>query len=121
MPIRDILCDSNGERLISSGANYAFADGIAAVDQGIRCRVSLLLGEYWLDESLGVPWLQEVLVKNPQAIVVKSVIGAAISDTPDVQNVTAFEFAIDAATRRGTVSYTAFTTAGTVTATIGSP
>ena len=98
--------------------DYGFADGAQAVKQGIECRVKLFQGEYWLNQGLGVPWLTDVLIKNPKPIVVKAVIGQAIADTPDVSQVVNVSYDVESRTRRGAVSYTAVSTAGTITGTV---
>lgn len=118
-PRRDILLDSNGNRLLVAG-DYGFAEGNQAVKQGIECRVKLFEGEYWLNQALGVPWLTDVLIKNPKPIIVKSVIGQAIADTPDVSQVVNVSYEVAGQTRRGAVSYTAVSNAGTITGTVTS-
>lgn len=121
MPIRDILLDRNGNRVVQGG-DYLLADGAQAVEQGIQCRVGLVKGEYWLDESRGVDYFGVVLVRNPVPAIVQGVIGSAIAETPDVTRVGAVSYTPpDPATRRAAVSYNATTTAGPITGSVGVP
>ena len=121
MPVRDILLDSNGNRIVQGG-DYLLADGPQAVKQGIQCRVSLFLGEYWLDESRGVRYLTLILIKNPVPAIVQGEIGSAIAETPDVTRVAAVSYTAPApSTRRAAVSYNATTTAGPITGSVGVP
>ena len=92
MPIRDIQLDSSGNRLLS-GAGYAFADGQQAVKQGIECRVRLFLGEYWLDGGEGVDWINRILIRNPNALIVQSELSRAIAAISDSSTFISFSFA----------------------------
>jgi len=119
-PRRDILLDSDGERVLVNG-DYGFAEDQQAVKQGIECNVRLMQGEVWYDEDLGVPYLTRILVKGAQPIVVKAEIGRAIARTPDVSSVVAVSFERDPTTRAASVGYTARSTLGTVTGSITTP
>lgn len=86
-PVRDFAGTPQGEWQIVNG-DFAVVAGQAAVPQGIRCRVSLILGEASvLDQTKGVDYLGAIIVKNPDPLVVKGVLQEAISETPDVTNV----------------------------------
>lgn len=116
-PVRDILLDSDGNRLLVNG-DYGRADGLQAVKQGIEGNVALYLGEVWLDESLGVPYFELILIRNPNPLVIKAEVGKAIAATPDVTDVVAVSYSVDPVTRKGTVAYTCNSTAGTVSGTV---
>jgi hypothetical protein len=99
MPVRDFKLDEAGDRVAVRGdwalsgstptmsVSEAKAADLEAVAQGIRTRVRMFLGEYWLDESIGVDWLGQILIKNPNELVVRELIRRAIADTPDVIDV----------------------------------
>ena len=80
-----------------------------AVVQGIAIRVKMVLGEYWLDEEVGVDWIGSILGKGRDPLVVRSLIKDAIASTPDVTEVVDVGFTLDAATRSATVSYVVLT------------
>jgi hypothetical protein len=84
--VRDFKSDSDGEWVIEDGDFASVADG-EAVPQGIRIRVGMFLGECYLDESVGVDYIDSIFVKNPDPLLVRSIIERAISRTPDVTNV----------------------------------
>ncbi len=119
-PRRDFLLDARGNRVLVN-ADYGFADDLVAVGQGVRVRVSLFLGEYWLNEALGVDYLGSILIKNPVEIVVKGLISRAIADTPDVTQVVDTGYALDGRTRTAAVSYTAASPYGVVTSGVQIP
>jgi len=87
-PVRDFKEDASGD-LAVIGGDFAGVSGIDAVKQGNKIRVRCILGEIELDESLGVDWLGQILVKNPDPIVVRELIREALADTPDVTSVVA--------------------------------
>lgn len=111
--VRDIQLSSDGDRVVVAG-DYALADGAQAVKQGIECRLRLFRGEYWLDEQLGVDWLGRILVRSPDALVVKAELSRAILSTPDVTRVSSTAYAEDRPARRATASFEAASTEGTV-------
>lgn len=82
-PVRDFALDENGEMIIQNG-DFAVVAGAEAVPQGIRCRLKMLLGENWLDQTKGTDWLGQILIKNPNANVVRELLREQCVDTPDV-------------------------------------
>ena len=121
MPVRDIALDDHFNRIVSGG-DYLRADGVQAVKQGIMCRVGLFKGEYWLNTAAGVDYLNRILIRNAQPAVVQGEIGGAIAQTPDVTQVQAVTYTAPTfPARRASVTYTAKTTEGTITASVGAP
>lgn len=116
-PRRDILLDSSGNRVLVNG-DYGFAADEQAVKQGIQVRALLYLNDVWYNLDLGVPYLESVLIKGANPIVVKAEIGRNIALTPDVTNVVAVSLVTDDTTRHAAVNYTCNSTLGTVTGTV---
>src|SRR5690554_5893008 len=85
-PIRDFAADEDGEWIVTNG-NFSAVGAQDAVAQGIRIRLRMFLGECYLDESVGVPYIDEILIKNADPLVVRADLQAAIASTPDVTNV----------------------------------
>lgn len=71
-----------------------------AIRQHIVQRLRTFLGEWFLDLSVGVPYFQDVLVKNPNVQVVDGVLKQTILDTPGVIELMTFELDFDAGTRK---------------------
>jgi hypothetical protein len=111
MPIRDFLASANGDLAIVDG-DFAFSGGDTvdanhqAVQQGIQCRLRFMLGECWLDESVGVDWLGGILIKNPDPTSVVAALSAAIEATTDVVAVQVGRFLTNGATRTVSIPYT---------------
>lgn len=119
MPIRDFLQDANGDLAVVNG-DFARSGGDsvdanqAAVKQAIAIRVKFFLAEYFLDESIGVDWLGQILVKNPDQVVVVELIREAIMSTPDVVAVASVDL-VDDGDRRWHVDYVVQTVYSTTT------
>jgi hypothetical protein len=58
--------------------------GIEYAGQKIRQKLLLLKGEWFLDQSLGIPWVEEVLVKNPSLEYIRSVVRKTVLSVPGI-------------------------------------
>lgn len=94
--------------------------GPAAVGQAIDLRLSLVLGEWWLDPTLGVDWFGEILVKAPNLARIETELRTVVEETLGVDKVLAFSVALDRATRILSASYTVSTALGEFSATFTS-
>lgn len=78
----------NGD-IVTSGNQ--FKTGKTATAQGIKHRLRMFLGEYFLDATDGTPWFQSILGKTPDGVAEIS-IKQRIITAPDVVAITSFEF-----------------------------
>lgn len=79
-----------------------FKEGKEATAQGLKHRLRMFLGEYFLDISDGTPWFQSVLGKAPQDIAEVN-IKERILSAPDVVGLTGFDFETDSNERSITI------------------
>lgn len=63
------------------------ADKIA---QQIKINLLSFLGEWFLDVTYGVPYLEEILIKNPRIASVETILRGHISSVPDVIRIDSF-------------------------------
>ncbi len=82
-------------------------DGSEEIAQLVQQRVGTFLGEWFLDSSIGVPYFQQILKKNPDPAVIDAVLKKTISQTDGLLELTAMDIDIDAATRTLTVEFSA--------------
>lgn len=75
-----------------------------AVAQHLSQRLKLLLSEWFLDESAGVPYFDLIFVKNPDPTVVDSVLKSVILETPGITKLLEFSLDLDPDTRLLTVN-----------------
>lgn len=81
--------------------------GAPCVIQRIRVRFRFFLGEWFLDQRLGVPYFQDILVKSPDPILISAVFRKVLLGTPGVLHVDAFSANLDRLTRVLTVNFQA--------------
>lgn len=65
--------------------------GLDALVQRIRIRLSVFLGEWFLDETRGVPYFQEILEKGTSYDQISDGIKLVIAQTPEVKSITFFK------------------------------
>jgi len=106
--------DENGD-IVTQGSN--FLTGVEEVEQTIRTRLRLFLGEYFRDITDGTPWFEQILGKGTSLDIKEAVLRARIARTPNVIRLTSFSTEFDVDTRKYTVTAGALTTYGLVTVT----
>lgn len=78
----DLFLDADG--------NLAVARKAEAVAQHVRQRLMTFRGEWFLDTSAGVPWLDQILGKQYDPALAEAVVKAEILDTDGVTEITSF-------------------------------
>jgi hypothetical protein len=91
----------------AKGVTLLPIDGAARVAQAIGIRLRTWLGEWFLDQTHGVPYLEEVLDKGRSPEIIEAVLRAQILDVQGVQGIEAFSLEIDARNRRLQVNFSA--------------
>ena len=95
----DLMIVSNGER----------------VAQQVLITLREWLGEWFLKTSDGVPYLEYILVKNPNEAHVRQILTEAIENVEGEKKVTELEFVFNRILRTLTVSYEIATDYGFIT------
>lgn len=75
------------------------------LDQRIDCMLRTFRGEWWLDPTLGVPYFEEILKKNPDMSVVRQAFASVILSVPGVQEITSLEVKFLRSTRAFRVDF----------------
>ena len=103
--VRDFAATESGGWRVFNGDFASVADQ-EAVQQGVRIRLRSFKADSWLDESQGIPYLTQIFdVKNPDPLLVRSLLQSAIEETPDVTAVSGVLPDIVGATRAATISF----------------
>ena len=110
----DLLLDENTWDLDMSDTDLRLVTGRDAIRQHLIQRLKTFLAEWFLDQRIGVPYFQQVMVKSPDPVVLDSVFKAEIINTPGIVELLAFDFSIDARTRELLLSFTAVDDTGAV-------
>lgn len=103
-PVRDFGLDEDGDWDFTGGDRVLVA-GEAAVRQAVRVKVLTFMREIYLDESIGVDYLNVVLVKNPDPLAVREALRVRIASVADVTEVVGTNLELDRATRVATISF----------------
>jgi hypothetical protein len=108
----DLALDTLTGDLDITGDELHVIDGDDAIIQHLAIRLRLFRGEWFLDETIGMPYYERVLVKNPDLVAVRSAFRQAIITTPGIASLDKFSLALDSATRKLTVEFTAIKDSG---------
>lgn len=84
------------------------------ISQSLRIRLLLFRGEWFLDEGEGVPFYEDVFVKNPNLGAVEASLKARIMGTPGVTELISFSMDFDRAGRFLKVDFEVNTLFGTI-------
>lgn len=102
--MRDIELDPFTHDLVLTGGDLRVVDGVT---QHLKQRLLTILGEWFLDLSIGIPWFDEILGKGNDLTLAESLIKSTISDTPGVRSLVTFNIeASQTSERTALVSFT---------------
>lgn len=108
----DILLDKDGDLKISDGGDITITN---SVRQAISIRLRWFLGEWRFGPEAGLPYFQEIFVKNPNKPRICQFFREAILSVDEVTAVPVLTIDIDAATRKAVLRFTAVTEEDTFT------
>ncbi len=80
-------------------------DGAARVAQAVGIRLRAWLGEWFLDTTYGVPYLERVLGKVSRPEIVEAVLRSQILGVAGVRSILSFSLQINPHTRKATASF----------------
>lgn len=109
--VRDIALDINGDWLVQNGDLQLIGDGPAIV-QAVKIALQFFQGEWYLDESVGMPWWQSILIKNPDVGLVTAAFRKQILSVAGVQSIESLVLAWDIQSRVLTVTFEVQTNLG---------
>jgi hypothetical protein len=93
----DLLLDADGDLDVSAGLQ--FSTGAAAVSQGIRIRIQMFRGEWFLDLDAGVPYHQDLLGAKFNDTRARAAFRDAIVSAPGVAALLSLTVAFNRSTR----------------------
>ena len=89
-------------------------EGADRVAQQIKMNLLTFLGEWFLDVTWGVPYLEEILVKNPRMAAVHTILRGHINSVPDVIRIDTLDLNWDRQARTLRVDFACTTNLGPV-------
>lgn len=111
----DLALNAKTHDLLIKDNNVLFIDNAERVAQQIKIQLLTFLGEWFLDVTHGVPYLEYILLKNPNFTLIREIFREQILEVTDVKSITELELEFDSKTRIMTLSYEADTTYGLIT------
>lgn len=93
-------------------------NGIDQIRQEIASRLRFIRGEYYLDVTLGVPYIDGILSKGSSRALVEAEIKRAILEYPGVTSLEYFSVSFNSVTRNVAIDFRAQTSIGVVQASI---
>lgn len=100
--MKDILLNGNGDILLNEKGDIQFTD---SVKQAIEIRLKWFSKEWKLGPDFGIPYYEEVFVKNPSTMLIEEKMRDAIMDVDEVEDVVSFNMSLDKALRKLNVTY----------------
>ncbi len=108
---KDLLVRS-GDMVLTSDADPTGTDPVL---QNVLQRLNFYFSEWFLDNTQGVPWIQQILVKNPDQSKVDAILRNTIQGTPGITQLNSYSFSFNKGGRSATISFQAQKTNGTIT------
>lgn len=107
----DILLEPSGDLSLSEDGDIRLEN---SVRQKIRIRILWFAGEWRWNEELGMPYYENLLIKNPDTEHFEDALREAIFDVDEVTEVQDVEVDYDSQTREAVIRYTALTDLETI-------
>lgn len=107
----DLLLDVDEHDLDIEGGDLKLA---VDVGQLIDIRLRFFRGDWFLNTAIGLPYFEQIFVKNPKLDQLAALYRDEIAQTPGVVRVLGVSVALDRTTRRLLVTWSAETTEGDI-------
>ena len=111
----DLAMDVSTSDLIVQDGDLMIVDNAERVAQQVLITLREWLGEWFLKTSDGIPYLEYILVKNPNEAHIRQILTQSIESVEGVKDVTELEFAYNHVLRTLAVAYEIDTDYGLIT------
>lgn len=111
----DIALHANDHDILIKDGYFLLIDNAERVAQQIKVKLLTFLGEWFLDTTWGVPYLEYILVKQPNQELIKQILSEQISSVDDVKSLNALELDYQVKIRTLIVNYEVSTEYGLIT------
>lgn len=103
-----------GDITVEMGDLVVTTTQLEAIAQDMVQRLKTFFGEWFLDNTIGVPYFQQILVKNPKLGEVDALLQDTILATPGATGLNSFQAVLGGTLRQLAVAFSAQTTDGQV-------
>ena len=112
---RDMLLDRITGDLVIVNGDIEQVSGVDAIAQSLRFTLQFYQGEFFLDETIGIPFFQVIFVKKPNLPAIREILRTAILSVVGVNAITAFNFDFTNFSRTLRLDFTVDTDLGALT------
>lgn len=110
----DLALNGGDLDLTEDNTDLFLTSGQVAIVQHLKQRLQTFLGEWFLDNRIGVPYFEHILKKDYDPVIIDTVLKSEIVNTPGVLELTSFDLDINANTRLLTLTFEAKSTDGVI-------
>lgn len=111
----DIALHANDHDILIKDGDFFLIDNAERVAQQIKVKLLTFLGEWFLDTTWGVPYLEYILVKQPNQELIKQILSEQILSVDDVKSLNALELDYQVKVRTLIINYEVSTEYGLIT------
>ena len=111
----DIALHANDHDILIKDGEFLLIDNAERVAQQIKVKLLTFLGEWFLDTTWGVPYIEYILVKQPNQELIKQILSEQISSVDDVKSLNALELDYQVKVRTLIINYEVSTEYGLIT------
>ena len=109
--ITDFGLDDDGDEYADS-TGLAMTGDLPGIKQQTTLRLGFFKGEWFLNEDTGIPWYEEIIVKNPNLIRIREIFRDAILSVTGIREVTFMDLLFSSYARTLSVNFRASTDLG---------
>lgn len=111
----DLALDVKEWDLLTVDNDLLLIDNAERIAQQICITLKFWLSEWFLNKNDGVPYLERIMVKNPNMSHIRQILREKIMSVDGVDSVSALNLSLDEENRTLSVTYEAYTSYGLVT------
>jgi len=108
----DLLIAGADNDLVVTTGDLTLVEASDQINQAIRQALGTFFGEWFLNNTVGVPYFQQIFVPSPNLDLVQANLLNAIQNVPGVVQIQSFAFDYGASNRSLDVSISVMTTNG---------
>lgn len=114
----DLLLDSDGDITFINGDCPVTSSVSESLQQRLKIRLTTMLGEWFLDTSVGIDYFGSVLTKVKSKSTVDLIFQSEIVKDDYVDSIETFESTLDSSTRKYSLTFSVKATDGSLTESI---
>lgn len=110
----DLALDKDTHDLLIQKNDLKVVDGTDQLEQRLKIKLLFFKGEWFLDTVEGLPFYEEILVKNPNFPNIDNLIKAAILEDPEVEEILEYRSNYDKTKRSYSITFKARSSHGEI-------